>query len=551
MSQKNKKESREISRRDSVVGVNADMVGRATGSQVFSREEKPWLPDKWDKEADVVIIGYGGAGATLGLTVAEWGAKVLILEKAAFGGGNSACIAGPRFLCSTDDAKMLEYMKWMCSGQTEEDVLRAYIQRLKDIPQIYRRLGLPLADNPQPSRIDGIFPEWPAAPGAEAVRALNLLNIPGVLTAGGPILFNALAKLAEAAGVEIEYSTPAVRLVQDANTKEVLGVIADSSGKEVAVKGRKATVLACGGIEFNEEMCKQYITHCPIHFMGSPSLTGDGVRMAEEVGAQLWHMNSVSGPLYWSIKVDNNLVYATYERYDTPVFKNAGSIIWVNKYGNRFHNETAPMLTLHHGWRNRETWFSFDTEVAQFRNVPAFQIFDEKSRSVGPVMQVMNNTTPPWSKDNIKEIEKGWVVRADTIEDLALKCKFPFIEGVTRGGNITPRVLKTTLDRYNTNCKSGSDPDFRRKDFIVPIDTPPYYAIGPMFPTFVNTHGGPKHDAKQRVLDVNNRPIPRLYAIGECGSLWGPYYNGCGDVSEFFTSGLIAADNVLTETTWG
>jgi len=559
MTEKKKKKPVEISRRDFLKDAGLLIGGTAISSTVLlsacgdqEAVATPWLPEKWDKEADVVIIGYGGAGATLGLSIAEQGAKVIILEKGSFGGGNSALLEGPpSSIMMKDEAKGLEYLDWLCGDQTEEDVLKAYISYNKEIPSLQSKLGFELVEDPQP----GGFPEYPGAPGAETIYTYRIASIPP-----GPSEYNAIAKLAEEAGVEIIYNTPATKLIQNPNTKEILGVRANN-GSEIYVKGRKATVLACGGFEFDEEMCRQYITHCPICFVGSKNLTGDGIKMAQDVGAQLWHMNSLTGPMYLGVKYDDDLVYTTVETLAFPIFmvppkkyafQEAGSFIWANKYGNRFNSEILPFNDGEdmHRFKAREIWLSFNVETAEFRNIPAFQIFDEKARLAGPIAKVFSVTTPAWSNDSVEEIEKGWLLKADTIEELALKCEIPTITGVTRGGHIDPTKLKETIDRYNANCQSGVDPDFGRTVSLLPLDTPPYYAMGPMFPAFVNTHGGPKHDNKQRVLDTDDKPIPRLYAIGECGSLWGHLYNGGGDACEFLTSALCAADNVINETAW-
>ncbi len=513
----------------------------------------PWAPPAWSDEADFVVVGYGGAGATFALSAAEAGGDVLVLEKGAIGGGNSVCCAGALILTSTDDDQSLAYLNWMCGGQTEEAVLRAYIGGLADIPAFQHKLGLPLKDDPKPFRADGFFPEFPDAPGAGSLLGMSVVNAPG-----GPTLYNAIARAAETKGARVAYNTAVLRLVQDPTSKEILGVVARTEGKEIAIKARKATVLASGGFEANPEMREQYLTPCPIHFMGSPNLTGDGIKMAQEVGAKLWHMNSVAGPLYWGIKVANDLVYATYDfmklagfGYNAPVFKDAGSLIWVNKYGKRFHSEVTEAATNRHGYTNRASWLAQDSGTPEFANVPVFQIFDEKVRAAGPALNTLNPRTPPWSDDNLAELERGWIKKADTIEELAAKCAFEEIPGVSRKGTIDPAALKATIEHYNRNCLSGDgDPDFARPDFLVPLDTPPYYAIGPMFPTYLNTHGGPKHDAGQRVLDQSEEPIPRLYAIGECGSLWGPYYNSMGDITEFMVSGMIAARNALKEEPW-
>ncbi|ASN53370.1 FAD-dependent oxidoreductase [Sinomonas sp. R1AF57] len=515
-----------------------------------ARREPPLhgVPGRWDDEADLLILGYGGAGASCAAVAAETGADVLVLEKGAIGGGNSACIAGSLILHSDDDERALEYLDWLCGGQTEAEVLQAFIDGLAGIPEFQSHLGFPMKEDPKPYRADGFYPEWPGAPGAGGILGHSVITAPG-----GDALWTAISRLAENRGARVRLETPAERLVQDPDTGEILGAIARTAdGRRIAVRGRKATVLATGGFEFNDEMRRQYLSHAPVKFLGSPLLTGDGIAMAQRAGAKLWHMSSVSGPLYWGVEVEAGRVYVTYEfmraarfGYSSPVFTEAGSLIWVNKNGKRFHNETVEIGTLRHGYANREEWFQIDPDTAEFTHIPAFQIFDEKVFRAGPAMTTLNSRTPLWSADNIAELENGWIIKADTIEELAEKCTFAADPGAYRGGHIDPETLAQTIRDYNAACAAGLDEEFGRKDFLTPLDSGPFYAVGPMVPTFINTHGGPKHDAEQRVLDTNEQPIGRLYAIGECGSMWGPYYNSMGDVTEFMISGANAARSAL------
>ena len=154
--------------------------------------------------------------------------------------------------------------------------------------------------DPMPFRADGFFPEFPSAPGADGFQGISLIQAPG-----GSALYDSIAGLAEGLGARAYYSTAATGLIQDPDSKEILGVAAvTTAGERIHVKARKGLVLATGGFEFNEKMRQQYITHCPTYFLGSPNLTGDGITLAQAAGAQLWHMNSVTGPLYWGLQVD-------------------------------------------------------------------------------------------------------------------------------------------------------------------------------------------------------------------------------------------------------
>ncbi|WP_028228529.1 FAD-dependent oxidoreductase [Paraburkholderia ferrariae] len=511
-----------------------------------------WTEPQWDEQADMVVVGYGGAGATFAFAAAEQGADVLILEKGAQGGGNSVCVAGGLIMTSVDEEESFKYLNWLCAGQTEESVLRHFVSSLKDIPSFQHKLELPLKDNPQPFSAPGFFPEFAGAPGSQSIRGMSVVAAPG-----GAGLYNAISAQAEKAGAKVRYSTRVTRLVQHPVTRTILGVEAEcEDGTPIAIRGRKAVVLASGGFEANEAMCKQFLTACPIYFLGSPNLTGDGIRMAQEVGAQLWHMNAVAGPLNMGIKSREGYVYVTYDLnkiagfgYKSGAFKDGGSLLWVNRQGKRFHNETVDTSVVQHGLANRDTWLATTPGIPEFTNVPAFHIFDEKVRVGGAAMTTLNSRVPPWSQDNLRELEEGLIVKADTLEELALKCEWPEIPGVCRAGQLDPQALVETVKRYNEQCRQGADPDFGRETFLVPLDdTGPYYAIGPMLPTYLNTHGGPKHDAGQRVLDHRDKPIPGLYAVGECGSLWGPYYNSMGDIAEFIVSGITAAKTALADS---
>jgi len=508
-------------------------------------------PRTWDEEADLVVVGFGGSGATCAAVAAEAGADVLVLEKGTQGGGNSACIAGSLVLSVEDRDKSFEYLDWMCGGQTPAEVINAYLDGLSRIRNFQLKLGFEIKDDPRPFRNDGFYPEFPEAPGAGGLLGNSYIKAPG-----GDALWTAISERALSLGARLLTETPVKDLVQDPETGTVLGVIAQrEDGSRITVRGRKATVLATGGFEFNEQMRRQFLSHCPSLFLGSKNLTGDGILMAQRAGARLWHMNSAAGPLYWGIKTDNDDVYVTYEfmrlagfGYRSPVFAEAGSLIWVNKNGRRFVNETIEIGSLHHGYANRPVWMAEDVHGAEFVNVPAFQIFDEKVRRAGPAMTTLNSRTPRWSADNLAEIDRGLVIKADTLEELASRCVTPRMPGVCRGGTIDAAALVKTIEAWNDAARRGADGEFGREDYLVPIDTPPFYAIGPMVPTYVNTHGGPEHDARQRVLDTEGHPIPRLYAVGECGSIWGPYYNSMGDICEFLISGMNAAKAALAET---
>ena len=109
---------------------------------------------------------------------------------------------------------------------------------------------------------------------------------------------------------------------------------------------------------------------------------------------------------------------------------------------------------------------------------------------------------PGWSEDNSAEIQKGWILKADTIDELIEKMaevdEAPDAEAV-----------KATIEKYNGYCAAGSDPDFQRTEAtLAPVSTPPYYAY-PLYPGGCSTLGGPKKDVNAQVLDLDDKPIGR------------------------------------------
>ena len=185
----------------------------------------------------------------------------------------------------------------------------------------------------------------------------------------------------------------------------------------------------------------------------------------------------------------------------------------------------------------------FDHNRAEYSNVPAYMVFDEAYRKRGPIGRAAWGDVGyatvhgmyKWSEDNDAEIEKGWIIRADTVADLASKIK------VDQGG------LTQTIANFNGYCTSGNDLEFGRSIVsIAPINKPPYYALEVGL-SLVNTQGGPKRDRYSRVLDPDNRPIPRLYAAGELGSFFGFLYQEGSNYPEAWAFGYIAGKEAAAQ----
>ncbi len=174
------------------------------------------------------------------------------------------------------------------------------------------------------------------------------------------------------------------------------------------------------------------------------------------------------------------------------------------------------------------------------RGVHGF-VMDEEGRKMYPVARSIQNDKLhryDWSPDNLKEVENGILERADSLTELAAKAGIP------------EHALAETLTRWNRMVDAGQDEEFGRlPETMVAIRTPPYY-FGRAYPIVINTQGGPVHDPEQRVLNPFGEPIPRLFAAGELGSVFGHLYLGGGNLSECVIGGWTAGRNAARQKPW-
>ncbi|HUP04983.1 MAG TPA: FAD-dependent oxidoreductase [Bryobacteraceae bacterium] len=477
-------------------------------------------PAKWDKEVDIAIVGTGHAGLAAAIAATDAGAKVVILEKMKkeFEGGNSK-VSGNMWWTPTDLPQALQYIGALSYGLTDKECIQALAEEMLKLNDWLATLNIkhtPL----------GIFqPEHPELPGAACVRTWSNSG------SSDGRLYIPLRAEAEKRNVEVLYETPAKALVQ-MPSREIAGIRAEVAGKPYFIKARKAVILCCGGFEFDFDMQKQFLPGWPIYGQGSPGNTGDGVRMAQQAGAALWHMNNPLAGL-------GGMVVPEFAPVVIPISMAGAGYIHVDKFGKRFMNENRQSR---HGFGVKEFVLYFDGIAGDFTRLPCFTVFDETTRLRGPLSSARKfgwfgwHSGYEWSRDNSQEIEKGWILKGDTPAELAAKL------------SMKPEDLQATLTRYNENCKNGADPDFDRpKQNLTPIEKPPFYAVK-IYPTMVNTQGGPRRNAKCQVVDPFDQPIPRLFTAGELGSFWGWMYNGGGNNAECLCTGQIAARNAVALT---
>ncbi|MCI8473989.1 MAG: flavocytochrome c [Oscillospiraceae bacterium] len=476
-------------------------------------------------EVDVVIVGAGGAGMTAGIAAARAGSKVVILEKTAMSGGNSVRSTGGMNAAETkyqnDNgwneaagvekaleaaeaypalAKLAqtvrqEYNSWRSSPKGYFDSTNLFIldtmiggKAINDL-DLVTTLAERSADAIDWLDSIGASLHSVGAFGGASVRRIHRPVSPeGKILSVGSYLVPILEQGCIDNGVDIIFNAPVTEiLMQD--------------GKAVGVRAEgytvnaQAVVLATGGFGANLEMVAQlkpelkgFVT------TNAPSITGDGIRLAQAVGAA-------------TVDMDQIQIHPTVEQKTSALIteglRGDGAIL-VNQEGQRFCDEV--------GTRDAVS----AAELVQTGSY-AYLIVDQRMAEASDVIAGY--------------IKKGYATLGDTPGQLAESLEIP------------AEAFTDTIDRWNAAVAAGRDGDFGRTSFAAPLDTAPYYAIR-VAPGVHHTMGGVKIDPTAQVLDSKDIPIPGLFAAGEVtGGIHGANRLGGNAVADFVVFGQIAGES--------
>lgn len=526
----------ELSKRDFLKGALTSAIAAPV---LTAQAKKADLPKKWDITTDVVVLGYGGAGACAAIAAHDAGAKVMIFEKCEQGGGNTAVSSGGLMIPNNEERAVTYLLKTFdfANSEKDEEQVRAFVKESMNSKDFLMSL--------KPDQKLYIYGHagFQGIPESDAIDKWRFRSPKGSKMRGGDMLFsNYQYAVEEVRKIPVVYKAPALRLVTENN--EVLGVIVEINGEKKAVKAKRGVVLATGGFEWDDAMLSNHTMGKEFHRLGHPGNTGDGIRMAQAAGADLWHMNALSCPL-------GLVVPGLKTSFQINML--APSHIYVDQDGKRFVNEKMDNHTCIYGVN------FLDAVKHRYPRIPCFVIFDETARQRGPIIggatsgYALNRENYDWSKDNSAEIEKGVIIKAGTLEDLARKIGVPEAN------------LVETVKRWNEQISAGADKDFGRPIekkgkasfegreapvLSAPLGDGPYYAAK-LYPALLNTQGGPRRNTKGQVLNPFKEPIARLYSAGELGSMWGHIYQGATNNAEACVFGRIAGRTVAAEKPWG
>ena len=357
----------------------------------------------------------------------------------------------------------------------------------------------------------------------------------GTRIANGNALIGRLAMTLLEQKVPLWLSSPVTRLVVEENA--VVGAIVERDNSKIEVRAKRAVVLASGGFPANEALRARYYGHVREgknhHPLPPATNTGDGIRMAEEVGAKF--TDDAAHPAAWT---PVSLVPQTNGKAEPfPHFIDRGKpgIIAVNRRGLRFVNEANS----YHDFVKAMVETCHDDAT-----VEVFLLADHRA-----IRRYGLGAAPPAPGRLGPHLRSGYLIQGADVASLA------------KALDIDAEQLSTTVERFNRNAQAHNDPDFGKgsngynyfngdpfqqpNPCLAPLTTPPFYAVR-VIPGDLGTFLGLRTDANARVLDATQTPIKGLYAVGnDMASFMGGNYPGAGiTIGPAMTFGYIAARHI-------
>ena len=340
------------------------------------------------------------------------------------------------------------------------------------------------------------IPEYPELEGGEALH---------VLTVSDNVCNSALWKtyrnkvMSMSDNIDVWYMSPATKLFQDPVSRAVIGVEIDKAGDTVNIRAKNGVVMTMGGFENNKQMVEDFLGLTKSTPAGTLFNTGDGVKMAMGVGADLWHMEAYEGNCF----ALGGISFVVNEDQHAKTFNDlrnlSGSVIVVGNGGERYLREDVYNRHGHvpsNGDAQNEA-------IAEYHGIPA-----------GFEDQVVSAAT-------IAELESALGIPAGKLEQ--------------------------TVTDFNKMANDGYDPAFfRAAETMRAFGEGPFYAIE-MIQAFLNTQGGARRNARAEVVGTDGEPIPHLYSAGEFGGMTPYQYNGGGNMAECLIFGQLAGVGVASE----
>ena len=483
-------------------------------------------------EADVVVVGAGGAGMTAAITAAGEGKSVVILESQSMVGGNSVRATGGMNAGKTvyqdenefgESAGVEKTLKTAAEKYADNETITALAKTVSEQWAAYQANPTGYFDSVELMELDTMIggkgindPElvetlcansadaidWldehgitlhnvSSFGGASVKRIHRPVNAEGKTVSVGSYMIPLLQENCEKAGVKMMLDTTATEILTDANGAAV-GVKATGASGETVTVNAKAVVLATGGFGANLDMVVKYKPELK-GFMttNAPGIQGQGIEMAQAIGAATVDMDQIQ--IHPTVEANTAALITEGLRGDGAVLINAEGKRFIDEVGTRDVVSAA--------------------EIAQTGSY-SWLVVDQAMVDASSVIQGY--------------IKKGYTVTGSTYEELG------------KAMGVDAAAFAETMEKWNGYVEAKNDPDFGRTSFANPLNTAPYYAVK-VTAGVHHTMGGLKINANTEVLNEKGEVIPGLFAAGEVtGGVHGANRLGGNAVADFTVFGRIA-----------
>ena len=483
-------------------------------------------------DADVVVVGAGGAGMTAAITAAAEGKSVVILESQSMVGGNSVRATGGMNAGKTvyqdenefgESAGVEKTLKTAAEKYADNETITALAKTVSEQWAAYQANPTGYFDSVELMELDTMIggkgindPElvetlcansadaidWldehgitlhnvSSFGGASVKRIHRPVNAEGKTVSVGSYMIPLLQENCEKAGVKMMLDTTATEILTDANGAAV-GVKATGASGETVTVNAKAVVLATGGFGANLDMVVKYKPELK-GFMttNAPGIQGQGIEMAQAIGAATVDMDQIQ--IHPTVEANTAALI-------TEGLRGDGAVL-INEEGQRFIDEVG----------TRDVVSA--AEIAQTGSY-SWLVVDQAMADASSVIQGY--------------IKKGYTVTGATYEELG------------KAMGVDAAAFAETMEKWNGYVEAKNDPDFGRTGFANPLNTAPYYAVK-VTAGVHHTMGGLKINANTEVLNEKGEVIPGLFAAGEVtGGVHGANRLGGNAVADFTVFGRIA-----------
>ena len=486
-------------------------------------------------DADVVVIGAGGAGMTAAMTAADAGQKVVILESQAMVGGNSVRATGGMHAGKTvyqdenefgESAGVEKTLKTAAEKYADNETITALAKTVSEQWAEYQKNPTGYFDSVELMELDTMVggkgitdPElvktlcegtadaidWldengitlhnvSRFGGASVMRIHRPVNEEGKVVSVGAYMIPLLQENCEKRGIDIVLNTTVDTILTDANGAAVGVSGTDKDGNTVVVNA-KSVILATGGFGANLDMVTQYKPELA-GFMttNAAGAQGQGIEMATAIGAGTVDMDQIQ--IHPTVEANTAAIITEGLRGDGAILVNATGERFIDEVGTRDVVSAA--------------------EIAQPGSY-SWLIVDQAMVVASSVIQGY--------------IKKGYTKTGATYEELAKEL------------DVDPATFANTMETWNGYVEAKNDPDFGRTSFANPLNNGPYYAIK-VTAAVHHTMGGVTINSATEVLKEDGTVIPGLFAAGEVtGGVHGANRLGGTAVADFVVFGRIAGES--------